>query len=77
MRDVQSPGQEVVRHVEAEVHVEGLVVEIVLERLLATRKFGFDLTARLVVAAGAQLGGELRLERPLDLDHQLGAGVAP
>ena len=54
----------VVRDVEAHVHVHGLVVDVVLDRLLARRERRADLLLSVAVRRRRQLGRELRLQRP-------------
>ena len=56
-------GQKVVRHVDRHVHVHGLVVEVVLQRLLARSERLRYLVTRLVVRRGGELGRKLSLER--------------
>ena len=51
--------------------------KLVLERLLARGERGADLVLRLLARRRAELGLQLRLERPLLLHHQLRPHVAP
>ena len=54
-----------------------LVVEVVLEGLLAGGEGLRDLVAGVVVRRRGELGRELGLERALHLDHHLRTSVAP
>lgn len=67
----------VVLHLHLHVHLKRAVVDLVLERLLALVELDADLVGLYAGAGSRDLGGELCLERPLGLHHQLAPRLAP
>ena len=59
--------EEVVGERKLHVHLQGLVVDVVLELLLGRLELGADGRRLLLVAGGGQLGRELCFERALRL----------
>lgn len=59
------------------MHLERLVVDLVLDGLLALVKRGADLALLRVVGGTRHLGLELGLQWSLGLGEELGAGVGP
>lgn len=60
-----------------QVHLERLVIDLVLDGLLALVERGADLARLRLVGGTGHLGLELGLEWPLGLGEELGAGVGP